>query len=171
MAEQTEAIKPKKKMLWLPLIGAAAGILLLLFGSMGGKNDSEKTDPKTDVEEMVLRSTEDYAEEVETRVAAICGQVKGAGKVRAVVTLSGGYRAVYASDSQSTNGGYKNNTVLIGSGSSEEGIPICYENPKIAGIGIVCDGGGDPAVRANIVSLVSAAFDVASNKIYVAPSE
>ncbi len=170
MAEQTEETKPKKKLLWLPLLGAVAGVLLLIFGSVGNKTDTENTTQKTDVEEMVLRSTEAYATELETRVATICGQVKGAGKVKAVVTLSGGYRAVYASDSQSTNGGYKNNTVLIGSGSSEEGIPICYENPEIAGIGIVCDGGGDPAVRANIVSLVSAAFDVASNKIYVAPA-
>ena len=35
---------------------------------------------------------------------------------------------------------------------------------------IVCDGGGREEVRARIIALVSAGFDLGSNKIYVAPA-
>ena len=112
---------------------------------------------------------ETYARELEEQIVKMCEQVEGAGRVHAVVTLKGGYRAVYATDSQSSAGGYKNNTVLIGSGSAEQGILICYQNPEIAGVGIVCTGGGREEVRAQIIALVSAGFDLGSNKIYVAP--
>ena len=107
-----------------------------------------------------------YAEQVEKQVEKICGQVRGAGTVDAVVTLKGGYRAVYATDSQSSASGYKNNMVLVGSGSSEGAVLICYENPELSGIGIVCAGGNDPVVRERILSLVCATFNIPSNKVY-----
>jgi hypothetical protein len=40
--------------------------------------------------------------------------------------------------------------------------------PAISGIDIVCEGGGDAAVRAEVIALLSAAYDVGSNRIYVA---
>lgn len=157
---------PKRdKKLLLLIGGAILGVALLLFGGLGSAEKKEAID-----EEQVAGKLdpEEYAEQVEDRVRVLCSQVKGAGTVRAVVTLKGGYRAVYATDSQSTGSGFKNSTVLIGSGSSEGAVLICYENPEIAGIGIVCTGGDDPAVRDRITALVAAAFDVGTNKIFVA---
>ena len=61
----------------------------------------------------------------------------------------------------------KNQTVIIGSGSSEKALLIGYENPEIAGIGIVCSGGDDPIKRASIISVVSSAFNISTNKIFV----
>jgi len=160
---------PKRdKRLLLLLGGAILGAALLIFGSMGA---ADKETAAAEAQAPPELDPEKYAEEVEERVGALCAQVKGAGTVRAVVTLKGGYRAVYATDSQSTGNGYKNSTVLIGSGSSEGAVLICYENPEIAGIGIVCTGGDDPAVRDRIVALVAAAFDVGTNKIFVAAAK
>lgn len=155
----------KDKRFFLFVFGAAIGVCLLIFGSMQAKKeknaDAETADPAS-------LDPAAYAEAVEEEVTAICSQVKGAGTVRTAVTLKGGYRSVYASDSKTTGTGYQNSMVLVGSGSSEQAVLICYENPEIAGIGIVCTGGDDPAVRQTIISLVSAAFDIGSHKIYVA---
>ena len=151
---------------WLLLILAAAlGVGLLLFGGWG----RDGTETESAVEHSYLSlDPEAYARSVEEQIVKMCERVEGAGQVYAVVTLKGGYRAVYATDSQSSSGGYKNNTVLIGSGSAEQGILICYQNPEIAGVGIVCDGGDREEVRGQIISLVSAGLDLGSNKIYVA---
>ena len=111
-----------------------------------------------------------YASEVEERVEELCNRVDGASSAYAVVTLKGGYRAIYASDYQSGSSSSKHATVIIGSGSAENGLLIGYENPEIAGIGIVCSGGDDYNVRKNIISVVSSAFDVSSNKIFVSGS-
>ena len=154
----------RDKRLYLLFLCAAVGIFLLIFAS-GEWNSKEK-------EEQISASVmhgepSEYAAEVEAQVITICSRVEGAGQVSAVVTLKGGYRTVYASDSQSSSSGYKSNTVLIGSGSSEQAIPIGYENPQIAGIGIVCTGADCMEVRQEILSLISAAFDIPTNKIYI----
>ena len=139
------------------------GALLLVLGGMGFGGGAE-----ADAREVIEPDANEYAARVEEEIRAICSRVRGAGTVSVAVTLKGGYRAVYATDSQSSGGGYKNNTVLVGSGSSEGAVLICYENPEIGGVGIVCRGASDPSVRDAIISLVSAAFDVKTNKIYVA---
>ncbi|MBQ9783710.1 MAG: hypothetical protein IJW44_04230 [Clostridia bacterium] len=167
MSENAIKTPKKDKRFWLLILGAAVGIFLLVFGSIGVKKQesSEEAAASSSISEM---DPDAFAQSVEDQVTKICSQVKGAGRVSVVVTLKGGYRAVYATDSQSTGSGYKNSTVLTGSGSSEGAVLVCYENPEIGGIGIVCDGGDDPLVRQSVVSLVAAAFNVGTNKIYVA---
>lgn len=160
---EREGGKGEKKTIWILLAGGL-GVLLLILGGIGigekGADEESETPLSLDASA--------YARQVEEEIVRICSCVRGAGTVRVAVTLKGGYRAVYATDSQNSGGGYKNSTVLIGSGSSEGAVLICYENPEIGGIGIVCMGASDPSVRDTVISLVSAAFDVGVNKIYVA---
>ena len=142
---------------------ALAGLLLLLFGNsfLSGKDD-------TAVAANTLPEPEEYASRVEARVEELCRGVVGDCKVDVAVSLEGGYRSVYVSDSQTTGGGYKSSTVLVGSGSSEGAILVCYENPKISGIGIVISSEENKRVENTVVSLISAAFNVGTNKIHVA---
>ena len=164
MSENVKSKPLGDRRIWLLILGGIVGLLLLLFG--GGNSDEEKNA----AEASALPDPSVYARTVEEQVVELCSRVQGAGTVRVAVTLKGGYRSVYVTDSQSSGTGYKNNTVLVGSGSSEGALLICYENPEIAGVGIVCEGGGDPRVKENIVSLVSATLNIGSNKIYVAPA-
>ena len=87
-----------------------------------------------------------------------------------MVSLKGGYKTVNARDAQSTSGGYRSEIVKVGSGSAQEGIIIGYENPEISGVGIVCKGGDDARIKSEIVSLVSAALNLSTNKVFVASS-
>lgn len=162
-----QCAKKDRKFIWLA-VGVAVGLGLLIWGSIGG-GEEDKTAQQTWAQ--TVPDPEAYATSIEEQVVEICSRVKGAGRVEAVVTLSGGYRAVYATDSQTSSSGHKSSTVLTGSGSAEEAILIGYENPQIAGIGIVCEGGDNAAVRQQILSLVSAAFDVSTNKIYIASGQ
>jgi hypothetical protein len=103
-------------------------------------------------------------------VEELCNKIDGVSSTHAVVTLRGGYRAIYAANSQSGNSNSKNQIVVLGSGSNEKPLLIGYENPEIAGIGIVCSGGDDARKREAIISVVSSAFDIGTNKIFVAGS-
>ncbi len=151
-----------RRLLVLLLCGGL-GLLLLVFSGITGKKEESSSDEKS-----YIPDADAYAQRIEEEVKSLCSGVKGVGEVQVAVTLKGGYRAIYATDSQSNAAGYKSNTVLIGSGSSEEAILIGYENPQISGIGIVCRGANDPGVKESIISLVAAAFDLGTNKIYVA---
>ena len=156
--------KKEKIKLLLILACVAVGIIMIAFGS----TLANKTE---DVEE-VFSSFENkdpsaYASFVEAKVKEICSGISGVGDVFVVVTLEGGYRTVYALNSQNTQNGYKSEVVLTGSGNSEKALVVGYEYPKISGIGIVAEGGNSSVVKQRIISLVSAAFDISTNKIEV----
>ena len=165
----SEIIKFEKKnslKIILPLLVAVGIILMLVGGALGKKEDEELSAAYAALPTEM--DADAFAESVRRRVIDICSSISGAGKVDAVVTLGGGYRAIYASNVQGSGATYKSETVLTGSGNSERALIVGYETPKIVGIGIVCEGGDDPALRQSVISLVSAAFDVPTNRIYVA---
>ena len=166
MKNENKNLKKSLKIILL-LLGAAFGIVLLLVGAYmdGNKKISDDTGAEDRLEETM--NAEEYAAYAERKISELCSGVRGVSEVRVVVTLAGGYNAVYAQNSQSGSSGYRNEFVLTGSGSSEAPLLVGYSVPEISGVGIVCSGGGDARVRREIISLVSATFGVSSNKIYV----
>ncbi len=140
------------------------GILLLTFGSSG---DETKVESVGGIEAL---NPDEYAEQVAEQVEALCNKIDGVSGAYAVVTLKGGYQAIYATDSQVSSSTNKNQTVIIGSGSNEQAILRGYRYPEIAGIGVVCRGGDGYAVKNKIVTLISSTFNLSSNKIFVVGS-
>lgn len=165
MSEKVNYNKNNRLKIILILLGGGFGILLLLFGGFGNKSANEESNP-SDV--ALLDGAEEYADFLEENICSICSGVRGVGTVEVFVSLKGGYRTVYAVDSQSTSSGYKSQIVMSGSGSDKQAVITAYQNPEIAGVGIVCSGADDPEVRRQIISLVSAALDISTNKIFVA---
>ena len=162
-----ENVKNNKKNsgIVLAVIGVAIGIVMLLVGSFGTSKRATETDGE---EKGVELDAKAYEQELEDRIKELCYGVKGVDSVTVMVSLKGGYKTVYAMDAQASSGGYRSEIVKIGSGSNQEGIVTGYENPEIIGVGIVCEGGDDARIRSEIVSLVSAALDISTNKIFVA---
>lgn len=154
----------KSKKIYLLAGIALLGILLLTVGSTKEKKEENV---RESIEELDPSA---YADMLEERIEELCNRIDGVSGAYAVVTLKGGYKAVYATDSQSGASTSKNQTVVIGSGSAEQAILEGYSYPEIAGIGIVCRGGDGYDVKNKIVSLVSSAFDVSANKIFVVGS-
>ena len=167
MSENVILSKKSSNKLMLPILAAIVGVSLLLVGNIMSKNDNSEVENNYFCDMSSLDANA-FAQDVEHRVEQICAQVGGVGNVSAVVSLGGGYRAIYATDSQISNSSHKNQTVLTGNGSSEKALIIGYQNPEIVGIGIVCSGGDDAQKRADIIALVAASFNISTNKIYVA---
>ena len=144
----------------------ALGVILLLFGNRAGKKDGADG-----VESLPagggLRTTEEYRAELEARMESLCSRVAGVGSVEVVVTLEGGFAYVYACDVKTTASGESTTYITVGSGNNESPVSITERAPAILGIGVVCAGGMDPTVRKEFTALLSAAFGVGSNKIYV----
>ena len=154
----------------LLLLAGGLGILLLVIGSVGGR---EKTDPvpADSTEENGAEVLAAYTEAIEKKIAALCSGVAGVSDVRVAVTLESGYEYVYAKNAEaeerdgSVLGSYR--YVTVGSGSSEQVVYLFEKPPRIGGVGIVCRGGGNDRVRRELLELISAAFGVSSNKIYI----
>ena len=155
----------KSGKLAIALILLAVGALLLLLGNRGGK-DASPTMPDGHAE-VDTPSVEEYRADLESRMEAICSRVAGVGQVEVVVTLDGGFSYVYATDKKTASGGETLTYVTVGSGDQESLVYLSEKAPAIVGIGVVCTGGMDATVRREVTALLSAAFGVGSNKIYV----
>ena len=158
----------KSGKLAIALLGIGLGVLLLLLGSgrLAGKESSDSAPTPTPVGGLT-RTAEEYRTELETRMEAICARVAGVGAVDVIVTLEGGYEYVYAYDTKTTVSGQSTSYITVGSGDGESLVYITERAPAIVGIGVVCSGGMDAGVRREVTGLLSAAFGVGSNKIYV----
>lgn len=163
-----KAVKAMKKSgkLAIAVVGVILGALLLFFGnrSVRGKNTTEAEKPSAT---SPTQNVEAYRVELESRIAELCRRVDGVGEVTVAVTLDGGFVVEYATDKKITSGGESTSYVTVGSGSDKTLVYVTERPPPILGIGVVCDGGSSPEVRREVVNLLSAAFGVGSNKIYV----
>ena len=133
-------------------IGFLIGLGLLFYGNFGAKdkaNDAES-----------LPEAQAYRETLKEEIGQLCRQVEGVGKVTVLVSLEGGYEYVYARDEDG-------DCVSIGSGSGKTAAIENVLPPRIAGVGIVCDGGENAAVREALTALLSAALNIGANKIYI----
>ncbi len=129
--------------------GFLVGVLLLLFGSFGGEEKAETEAPSASY------SAQSYGEDLEARLESLCEAVKGAGKVRVMVTLEGGYENVYEKDADGT--------VTVGKNAVVSGINA----PRVAGVGIVAEGAGSENVKNELVRIVSVALGIGTHKIYI----
>lgn len=164
-AERCVKSMKKSGKLAVALVGIALGAVLLFFGNRAGK---ENTDPTLNTPPAIsVQNTEAYRADLESRMKAICEQVAGVGEADVIVTLEGGFEYIYATDKKATVGGESTTYITVGSGNSESLVYIGERVPAITGIGVVCAGGMDPSVRREVTALLSAAFGVGSNKIYV----
>lgn len=161
MAEKTKGAM-NTKLIMLVACGAL-GLLLLLYG--GGYFTGEEENVKSYTGDSAALI--EYTKAVEESIRDLCSGVSGVSNVSVAVTLENGFEYVYAADSEVRNGESEYTYITVGSGSREGTVYITEKPPKIGGVGVVCRGGDDPAVQRKLISLISAAYNVPSNKIYI----
>jgi stage III sporulation protein AG len=150
------------------LLGAALALGLILLGSGRSQTPRREASEQTASVDPLY----EYSERMESRIRTLCESVRGVSDVRVVLSFEGDFSYVYATDSDTREGKDQTQSYLeyvtVGSGSSEQTVLLTRHFPKVSGIGIVCVGGGDGAIRQEMISLLSTALGVGSNKIYIA---
>lgn len=153
------------------LIVAAAGVLLLLWpgertaGSGGGTTPvslSPDKEPQTDMEKALKEILE---------------QISGVGQVEVMLTLHTNGELVlaqneslrYSGNVQSPNSYDRSHeTVTVSGASGGQDVVITQEQyPQYRGALIVCDGGGNDAVRLQVIEAVSVLTGLSSDRISV----
>lgn len=143
-----------KGRLWICVLGALIGISLLVWG--GG--DEKNADARTDSDQLSI-----YSKEVENKILELCSRVDGVKDVSVAVSFESGFEYVYAADGEKT--------LTVGSGSNESAVRVTEKPPVISGVGIVCVGGGQPRIQQKLINLISAAYGISSNKIYIVEAQ
>ena len=159
------ALRQDKKLLFL-LCGAAALLVLLLLPG-GEKREKTQSEPSRSATTQTL----------ETELCALLGAIEGVGDVRVMLRVSSSDETVYAvntdaaaetRDAQTTRK-EKNSVVIVKNTQGESGLVVRTALPAVTGAAVVCEGGGDPVVRARVTETIHALFGLSTNHISVMP--
>ena len=159
----------KDKVTRLLLFVGLAGMLLIALSEVWPTRNESKTTTVTLTESQVEKA-------LEQRIATLLRQVEGVGSCRVMVTLESGTRTVYAADTTSSAGAdgsasYSEHYLTVDTDSGPVGLLLTRIRPTVKGVAVVCDGGGDAAVRQRVIQVVSTAFHISERRVCVVKQE
>ena len=148
-----------------------AGIALIFISSLipGGK----KADTAKAVQEI---TAQEYETRLENNLTGILSQIEGAGSTKVMITLEQTEENVYATEDkksgqtakdQSEENSEKTYLLVKNDDGSESALAVTQIQPVVKGVVVVCDGGGNPVVRQNIIDAVTTALHVTSVRVCV----
>ena len=161
-----------KKYLAVILLFASGLVLLVISSFSEGESNGVKAEQTT----AYNVSVNDYVSGLEERITSIISSIDGAGATQVMITLDNSGEDVYlhnydyGEDVDGDGGGnreMKDEYVIVDSGDGENGIVVRKTEPKIRGVAVVCQGGGNESVRAQIVETVTALLDISSARVSV----
>lgn len=146
------------------LLVAALGAALLLWPTAAGTVE-EKLQAEEEAQPASLRETEEAMER-------ILGKISGVGQVDVMLTLQSGRELVLAEDTTLRYSGsaqapsdYQRSAETV---TSPSGVVVTQERcPQYRGALVVCDGGGNDAVRLQVVSAVSSLTGLGADRVTV----
>ena len=129
---------------WLLILLAVLGIALVIWGSnlsSEGKYSQSQYTKNAD-------TAEAYRKQLESEIASMCQEIRGVGKVKVMITLTDGEQYDYSG-----------------------GKVVATKMPRVCGVAIICEGGENERIKAEITQMVSALLEVGTHRIYVGKSK
>ena len=146
-------------------------VILIIIGVLLMIVPSNKTNSSSKIINDSQR-LEEYGNSIESKIAELCSKVRGVSDVSVSIYFDSGFETIYAfnEESKQTSSGFNSEKkyVTVGSGNDESMVCVVEKMPSICGIAIVCKGGGSPLIANELINLISAAYGVPKNKIYIA---
>lgn len=143
----------------------AIGILAAVILSLIPTSSAEPTKNES--------SSIEYRRMLETETKALLCRIDGVKDCSVIITLASGFEYTYASDKYTQQRFYSDGTPDTIEAKSEifapsdgNALQVKEKMPQVAGVAVVCNG-ADAATRLKIISLLSALFDVGSDRISV----
>lgn len=161
----------KKLLLVLALF--TAGVVVLVVGELV---QSIKSETKENAPITAQMSADNYISDLEERLTSMISSIDGAGATRVMITLESGNEDVYlhnydyGEDVDSSGAGnreMRDEYVIVNAENGEKGIVVRVKEPEIRGVAVVCEGGGNSYVRAEIIATVTALLNISSARVSV----
>ena len=114
----------------------------------------------------------DYTRQLEDKIAAMVSSISGAGRAKVFVTLECDYETVYAKNgslsTEQDSSDEKSEYIILDEENREDGLVLRTVTPRVRGVAVTCEGGGNREVAHAVVEMLSAVLDVGMNHISVA---
>ena len=146
-----------RRLLLIPLLLLLGVYLLLSPGGTKQSHAGNASDPTSE-------SFAAYEQSLEERLETLLSCVEGAGKTRVMITLASTQFNVYATDTRDSMGGMEQTHILLEDGGA---LTETIETPEVGGVAVVCEGGGNATVAAQITEIVSSLLGLSTGRISV----
>lgn len=158
----------KEKKMYLYIGAAVLCVLIIAFSE--GLSYEKKADN--------IINNKDYEMQfIETEcLEEFLENIKGAGKVRVLITYEASTERVFAVDTDE-NSDFSNNSydeinrkskhIIIKDDDGEKGLIIKEIYPKVRGVAVICEGSENVLVRKQITDALCSLLDIKSNQISI----
>ena len=146
-------------------------VAVILYNVSGFSTTSEETETN----KIGYTTSMQYIKEIEAKLNEVIGNIKGAGKVNVMLSISSSpeleiaenteEKTVTTSSGTTTTKTYE--TIIIESNGEKTPLILKETLPTINGVIVVSSGASDIQVRLNILTAVSTALGINPNKIEV----
>ena len=140
------------------IIGIVAFLIIVILFSDGTLFKSRAADNDT---------VEEYVSSLEARLEKTLSQVKGAGRVKVVISVAGGNKTVIASDVKTVKNGNElqvtETPVLVGG----KVVVLNELYPEVSGVLIVASGASSVSVKVDLVNAVTTFLSVEPSKVKI----
>lgn len=134
------------------------GIVLMLLPSRQEKTEQTNT----------ITEPAEQKQDVQKELTEILTQIDGVGAVQVMLTIASGEETVYQTDTETTNGTCRVETVIVTDANrAQQGLVQMKNPPTYLGAIVVCKGGGNPAVKLAVVEAVSRVTGLGADQISV----
>lgn len=167
-------------------LGLLGMVLIMVSSFFGGSKESRSSPASAAAAGAETKTAAVYAGEVEQKLLNLIGEIEGVGELRVLVTIENGYEKVYAQSGKSSqnsesvydaegkpsrvqqNQNEEHAYVFVeNSGSKREALLITQIEPKIKGVVVVCQGADNLVVQERVISAVTTALGISSNRVCV----
>ena len=165
-----ERLRHKDRAVRILLCIGLAGVLLIALSEWVPRRNRGE-----DIAAVTLSEAQ-VEQALEQRIAALLREVDGVGTCRVMVTLESGSQAVYAADTATSNGAdggstFSESYLTVETADGPAGLLITRLQPTVKGVAVVCEGGGNEAVRQRVIQVVSTAFHISERRVCVVKQE
>jgi len=168
-----EKLAEIKKRYWPPkkdqlLIVVLLGLLLAVIAIPAEKKE-RKQEKSESISETAADTEElDYESQMEQKLEELLGSVDGIGRVRVMLTYEGTGEKRVEKDRFQTADESREETVYEEDGSRGKAPYVISEtNPKVTGVLVIAEGGGNSRIKQEILEAAQALFGIEAHKIKI----
>lgn len=166
-------LSEKDKRIKMIVVLGLVGIVLIFVSELLPEQSKEEAAVISD--DPVTEDTYSYKLQTENELIKMLEQIKGVGNVSVLVTIEGTTEYVYAEeldtvtdkDGEQSKEQYQNKIVMTEQNGQKKALVKQIIKPKISGVMIVCEGGGNASVNERVIKAVSTALNLPTSKICV----
>ena len=142
-----------------------------MMGNSSGSGNSSVDDNlesgMSDGEDEPLSDLEKYEAQTEQKLEELLSTVAGAGQVRVMLTWEGSSERQVEKDRISNADSVEEETIYQENDSGKYPYVVSWTNPKVTGVLVIAEGGGNTKVKAEILEAVQALFGIEPHKIKI----